>query len=286
VQAFGLTFPNRLGLAAGYDKDGLAAPGLAALGLGHLELGTVTWSAQPGNPRPRIFRLRDQESLVNRMGFPSQGAEVLLRRLSQCHRPSGAILGVNLGKNKDTPLEQAPREYARLVAAFAPVADYLAVNISSPTTPGLRELQRGQHLLDLLTALCDSRQAQREALGRPVPLLIKLSPDLEETQLRRTLDAILEAQLDGIIAANTSSHHEAAQTGGLSGALLRARSLAFLQRVHQHTQGTLPIIGVGGIMSPEDARARLDAGATLIQVYTGLVIRGPGLVRDIVQRVG
>jgi dihydroorotate dehydrogenase len=286
VQAFGLTFPNPVGLAAGYDKDGLAWRGLACLGFGHIEVGTVTPRPQAGNPRPRIFRIPAEGAVINRMGFPGKGAEFVYQRLnvSTFKRPD-VILGVNIGKNKNTPNEQADRDYLALLERFAPLADYLAVNVSSPNTIGLRRLQARDHLESLLASLIE----RRSKLEAQPPILVKLAPDLNDAELDDALDAILSAGVDGVIATNTTISREGVdspvrnEAGGLSGAPLRQRSTAMIREIHQRTAGKLPIIGVGGIMSVDDARAKLDAGADLIQVYTGMIYRGPGLAREIVE---
>jgi dihydroorotate dehydrogenase len=286
LQVFGLTFSNPIGLAAGYDKDGLGWRGLACLGFGHIEVGTVTPRPQPGNPRPRLFRLPEQQALINRMGFPGRGALFVARRLGGA-RPPGLVLGVNLGKNKDTPLESAYEDYLALMEVFAPLADYLAINISSPNTVGLRRLQTRQALEALLVSLMRRRQELRGRLGRPLPVLVKLAPDLTEAELDDALDALLNAGVDGVIAANTTLNRPgissplAAEAGGLSGAPLGELSLAMIRRIYTQTSGRLPIIGAGGVMSAADARARLDAGAILVQVYSGLVYAGPGLVQSI-----
>jgi dihydroorotate dehydrogenase len=288
VQAFGLSFSNPVGLAAGYDKDGLGWRGLACLGFGHIEIGTVTLRPQPGNPRPRLFRLPEQRALINRMGFPGQGAETVARRLRAARAP-GLVLGVNLGKNKDTPLESAAKDYLALMEVFAPLADYLAINVSSPNTVGLRRLQVRQALEALLTPLMRLRQEQSARLRRPLPVLVKLAPDLSEAELDDALEAIMTAGVDGVIATNTTLSRPgigaplAAEAGGLSGAPLGDLSLRMIRRISERTGGRLPIIGVGGIMNAADARTRLDAGATLIQVYTGLVYAGPGLVQAILR---
>ena len=288
IEAFGLTFPNRLGLAAGYDKDGLGWRGLCALGFGHVEVGTVTPKPQGGNPRPRVFRLPEDQSLINRMGFPSEGLDVVLSRLS-LERPYGMVLGVNLGKNKDTPLEEAALDYASLLRRFASVADYLVVNVSSPNTPGLRRLQKREALGELLGHLATVRADEVERLGRPVPLLVKLAPDLASDALDDALDAILAHKLDGVIATNTTISREglrssrSGEQGGLSGAALTARSTAMIRDIQARTRGGLPIVGAGGVMGPDDARAKLDAGAVLVQVFTGLVYKGPGIGRDILR---
>jgi len=288
VEAFGLSFPNRVGLAAGYDKDGEGWRGLAALGFGHIEVGTVTPEPQPGNPKPRVFRLVEQRSVINRMGFPGRGAAYVAEQLAG-RRPGGPVLGVNIGKQKTTHLEDAAGDYEELVDVFGPLADYLAVNISSPNTPGLRRLQERDFLGELLGRIAARRSELAGRLGRKVPVLVKLAPDLTDEQLETAVDVILSFGLDGIIATNTTTSREgldhplAGEEGGLSGAALTERSTAIISRIHAHTGGKIPIIGVGGIMGPDDARAKLDAGATLVQVYTGLIYEGPGLVKRILQ---
>ncbi|MBN2148596.1 MAG: quinone-dependent dihydroorotate dehydrogenase [Anaerolineales bacterium] len=286
IQAFGLTFPNRVGLAAGYDKDGQAWRGLACLGFGHIELGTVTLLPQPGNPPPRIFRLSADEALINRMGFPSQGVKAVMPRLRKA-RPGGLVLGVNIGKNKDTPLEAAGEEYVTLLRLFAPYADYLAINVSSPNTAGLRRLQARDALEGLLKALQAERLQQVARLGHPLPLLVKLAPDLSDAELADALEVILAHGMDGVIATNTTlarpalhSVH-ARQAGGLSGKPLHPNSLAMVRAITRQCGGRLAVIGVGGITNATSAQAMLDAGACLLQVYTGLVYGGPGLVRNI-----
>ncbi len=288
LQAFGLAFSNPVGLAAGYDKDGLGWRGLACLGFGHLEIGTVTPLAQPGNPRPRLFRLSQERALINRLGFPGRGAGFVATRL-QGKRPPGLVLGVNLGKNKDTPLEQAAQDYLLLVEKFAPLADYLAINVSSPNTTGLRRLQARHALDDLLAQLEQERRAQEAGLKKRLPLLVKLAPDLTDQELDDALEAIQGNRMDGVIAANTTLSREdlhspvAGESGGLSGVPLSERSTAMVRQIYQRTGGKLPVIGVGGVMSYADARLKLDAGAILVQLYTGLVYTGPGLVRSILQ---
>jgi dihydroorotate dehydrogenase len=284
VQAFGLRFSNPLGLAAGYDKDGLGWRGLACLGFGHIEVGTVTPLAQPGNPKPRVFRLSQDQALINRMGFPGKGADFVASRLRGKRLP-GLVLGVNLGKNKDTPLEDAAQDYIFLMERFAPLADYLAINVSSPNTIGLRRLQARAALESLLAQVMHTRNALAASLEKPVPVLVKLAPDLSDQELDDALLPILDLGVDGVIAANTTLSREgltsplASQAGGLSGAPLRERSTQMVRQICQRTQGKLPVIGVGGVMCAEDFRLKLEAGACLVQVYTGLVYAGPGLVR-------
>jgi len=288
VEAFGLRFPNRVGLAAGYDKDGEAWRGLAALGFGHIEIGTVTPEPQAGNPKPRVFRLVEERSLINRMGFPGRGAAYVAERLRGRAR-GGPVIGVNIGKQKSTPIEEAADDYEELIDVFGPLADYLAVNISSPNTPDLRRLQERGFLEALLGRITARRDEIAERLGRRVPVLVKLAPDLSDQQLVDAVDSIVEAGIDGIIATNTTisrdglAHPLADEEGGLSGAALTEKSTRIIVTIREHTGGAIPIVGAGGIMSPADARAKLDAGATLVQIYTGLIYEGPGLVKRILK---
>ncbi len=287
VQAFGLTFPNCLGLAAGYDKDALAVSGLAALGFGHIEIGTVTLRPQPGNPRPRLFRLPDDQALINRMGFPSQGAARVAQRLRLLRRRRTGlpILGVNLGKNRETPVEEALQDYLELLHVFAPLADYLVINVSSPNTIGLRRLQGAEMLRLLLQGL---QQAGRSLHPSP-PLLVKLAPDLTWEELEDAIDVLLEQGIPGVILTNTTVARlglrsaYAAENGGLSGAPLAARSREMLAWVARQAGDRLEIISVGGIMSAEEAQRRLELGAKLVQIYTGLVYRGPALIGEILR---
>lgn len=313
VTAFGVTFKNPIGLAAGYDKDAVALRGLAALGFGHLEVGTVTPLPQPGNLRPRVFRLVEDEAVINRLGFPGRGSEFVQTRLNfnlrsgwvervvgfAPRRPqrrsyplgkgSTTRLGLNLGRNKSTPNEQAVFDYLELLQNFAPFADYLAINVSSPNTVGLRDLQERSALEGLLTQLHAQRLLEQKKLERRVPLLVKLAPDLSDRELDEALEVILGTRMDGIIATNTTLERPAlrsdhrGESGGLSGGPLRERSEVVLQKIVRRVNGAVPIVSVGGIMTPEDAKRRLDMGATLIQLYTGLVYRGPGLVKSIVR---
>ena len=313
VRAFGLTFKNPVGLAAGYDKDALAIAGLAALGFGHVEVGTVTPRPQLGNPSPRLFRLLEDEAVINRMGFPSRGSEFVQKRLNPYLRESllekyfgfvpftrkyaahmidkgDLILGINLGKNKDTPNEEAVLDYLELLQNFAPYGDYLAINISSPNTAGLRQLQRRAALESLLTHLDEQRKLEEQKLEKRVPLLVKLAPDLSIAELDEAVDVILSTDMDGNIATNTTLAREGlrsthrGETGGLSGSPLRLRSESVLRQIVQRLNGRIPIISEGGIMNPEDAQRRLDMGATLVQIYTGLIYYGPGLVKKILEQ--
>ncbi|HMS01212.1 MAG: quinone-dependent dihydroorotate dehydrogenase [Anaerolineales bacterium] len=294
VHAFGLTFKNPLGLAAGYDKDGVAVRGLAALGFGHIEVGTVTPKPQAGNPRPRVFRLAEDEAAINRMGFPSQGMLKVAGRMSKIagrklkvEGKGSVVVGVNLGKNKDTPLEEAARDYVELMKVFAPLADYLTINISSPNTIGLRRLQNREMLENLLGQI----NLERETWNLKLPILVKISPDLSDEELDDAIGVILDKKMDGIIATNTTLSREGVrsslkgETGGLSGGPLKGRSEAVLSRVVKLVGGRVPIISVGGIASLEDAKKRLALGASLVQVYTGLIYRGPGLVKEILKNL-
>jgi dihydroorotate dehydrogenase len=302
VDAFGLRFKNPVGLAAGYDKDGVAVAGLAALGFGHVEVGTVTPLAQDGNPKPRVFRLVEDEAVINRMGFPGRGADFVRRRIKPVdnvnliQRLMGVlpnrqptILGVNLGRNKSTPNEEAVLDYLSLVQDFAPFADYLTINISSPNTVGLRQLQGREALEKLLEQVHTQRVMEQDKLEKQLPVLVKLAPDLTEAELDDAVDVILRANMDGIIVTNTTlareglrSSHQG-ETGGLSGKPLAVKSEAVLRQTVERVNGKIPIVSAGGIMDPEDAKRRLDMGAALVQIYTGLVYRGPALVKEIVK---
>ncbi len=292
VTVFSLRFKNPVGLAAGYDKDGHAIRGLSALGFGHIEIGTITPRPQPGNPKPRVFRLLEDEAVINRMGFPSQGSGKVVHRLRQLWaeraRPD-AILGVNLGRNKDTPNEEAVFDYLELLQLFAPLCDYLTINVSSPNTVGLRQLQAREALENLLSHLNQQRRVDQETHKKRIPLLVKLSPDLTDAELDDALDVIWRTGMDGVIATNTTlartglkSVHQG-ETGGLSGTPLRVQSEVMLEKIIRRLDGRLPVISAGGIMNPDDARRRLEMGAALVQIYTGLVYAGPGLVRRIVR---
>jgi dihydroorotate dehydrogenase len=285
VQAMGLTFPNPVGLAAGLDKNGAFVEALAELGFGSIEAGTVTPRPQPGNPRPRVFRLPQADALINRLGFNSDGLEAMVARLRSA-RPV-AVLGINLGKNADTPIERAGDDYAQALAAVYPYARYVTVNISSPNTRDLRALQSAGELDGLLSRLADERARLSDRHGRRVPIAVKIAPDLTEQDLKRIADALVVHGLDAVIATNTTVARDevasvpgAQQAGGLSGRPLFARSTQVVRTLAQHLQGALPIIGAGGIFSGADAVEKLRAGASLVQLYTGLVYRGPGLIAE------
>lgn len=285
VQVGSLHFPNVLGVAAGFDKDARVVEGLALLGFGHIETGTLTPCPQPGNPRPRIFRLPPDQALINRMGFPNGGVMAAIPRLrALAAKDRTYVLGVSLGKQKETPLEEAANDYATVMRAVYAYADYLAVNISSPNTPGLRELQGGRYLEHLLSTLVAENLAlARQAGSNPRPLWVKIAPDLTWEELDDILATVQSAGIDGVIATNTTLSREGlsdakqAETGGLSGRPLRARSTAIIDFIHRRSGGRLPIIGVGGVASATDVREKLAAGASVVQLYTGLIFGGPGL---------
>jgi dihydroorotate dehydrogenase len=288
ITCFGLQFPNAVGLAAGFDKNGRAWPAAAALGFGHVEIGTVTLEAQPGNPRPRAFRYPDERAVINRMGFNNDGAAAVAHRLASRPGPGRRKipLGINLGKSKVTSLDKATEDYLGSFRLLADHADYLVVNVSSPNTPGLRELQDAAWLKPLLAALVDENRV-RATRGKPRrPLLLKIAPDLSFPQIDAALQVIADLELDGIIATNTTLARpgalaEANEAGGLSGAPLRRRSTEIINYISRTTNGRLPIIGVGGIMDEASAAEKLDAGASLVQLYTGLIYRGPFFATEV-----
>lgn len=288
VECLGLKFPNAVGLGAGFDKHGLAWPAAAALGFGHVEIGTVTLHAQPGNPKPRAFRYPKEEAVINRMGFNNEGAAALAARLAKQAAPGQRRipLGINLGKTKVTPLDQATEDYLGSFRLLADYADYMVVNVSSPNTPGLRELQDAAWLKPLLAALVNENKV-RVAAGKPRrPILLKIAPDLTFPQVDAALGVIADLGLDGIIATNTTLARPGFfagvnEAGGLSGRPVRRRSTEIINYISRATNGRLPIIGVGGIMDEESAGEKLDAGATLVQVYTGMIYRGPFFAREL-----
>ncbi|HEY4454606.1 MAG TPA: quinone-dependent dihydroorotate dehydrogenase [Pseudonocardiaceae bacterium] len=285
---FGIRFPNPVGLAAGMDKNGVALPGWAALGFGHVEVGTVTWHAQPGNPKPRLYRLPASHALINRMGFNNDGARALAARLRTAPNLPMPV-GISIGKSKITPVADAVGDYRASLAELYPYGDYFAVNVSSPNTPGLRGLQdRG--LLDELLAELTAEAARLAYGGVAKPVLVKIAPDLADAAIAEVIEVCAARSVAGIIATNTTLSRDGldpadvatgAQAGGLSGRPLAARALDVVSFVHRESAGRLPVIGVGGIGAPEDAVRLLDAGASLVQVYTGFIYGGPELVRGI-----
>lgn len=287
VRAMGLEFPNPVGLAAGLDKDGAFIDALAAFGFGFLEVGTVTPRPQPGNPRPRMFRIAEREAIINRMGFNSAGVARLVENVRRA-RYDG-ILGVNIGKNFDTPIERAAEDYVACLEQVYPLASYVTVNISSPNTEDLRQLQQPGELGAVLAALTQARDRLARSHRRRVPLAVKVAPDLGGEEIVAIARVLLAHGIDAAIATNTTVSRKgveglpnAAEAGGLSGAPLRPLATAAVRRLGAALKGQIPIIGVGGIMSAADAGEKLDAGASLVQVYTGLVYRGPALVSQIV----
>jgi len=293
VPLLGLQFDNRVGLAAGLDKDGDYIAALYGLGFGFLELGTVTPRPQPGNPTPRLFRLPQHEALINRMGFNNQGVEHLVQRLQRFRRAvPHAVVGVNIGKNRDTPLAQAGDDYAYCLRHVYSLASYIAINVSSPNTPGLRDLQQTEALDKLLAQLHDVRLELADAGGESRPLLVKLAPDLADADIPGIVDVLLGRHIDGVIATNTTAtrtgvadHPLAAQIGGLSGAPLGERAEHVLQCLQVSLRKRLPVISVGGICSADDAARRVALGADLVQLYSGFIYRGPNLIRQAAQRL-
>ena len=291
ITRFGLSFRNPVGLAAGFDKDGVALQPLAALGFGFIEAGTVTYHPQPGNPLPRLFRLSEDQALINRAGFNNEGAAAFARRVEQS-RPN-CVLGVSIGKSKITPLENATDDYLASFELVYRMADYIAINVSSPNTPQLRELQQAQQLASLLSALqARNRELQEQhSKKRPVPLLVKLSPDLPDSDLERIVDVIKSLQIDGIIATNTTVSRQNLRTdgkrvasigeGGLSGKPLGSRSTKMIAKLYELTSGRIPLIGVGGIFTADDAWEKIVAGASLVQLYTGFIYEGPRIAQQI-----
>lgn len=289
VEVAGLKFPNPVGLAAGFDKDARWLNEMATLGFGFVEIGTITPVSQSGNPKPRLFRLPPDEGIINRMGFNNGGMDEAVERLKR--RPKGLLVGGNIGKNKVTPNEDATSDYEKCFQALHPHVDYFVVNVSSPNTPGLRDLQEKEPLAKLLSALV--RQNTSKAVQRPI--FLKIAPDLTNEQLNDIIELVSETRISGVIATNTTIERsglktsrlevEAIGAGGLSGAPLRERSTEVIRYLHTRSDGAFPIIGVGGICSPQDAIEKLDAGATLLQVYSGLVFAGPGLIKKINQAI-
>lgn len=284
-EVFGLKFKNPVGLAAGFDKDAKLIDEMAMLGFGFIEIGTLTPKPQEGNPQPRLFRLPQDEALINRMGFNNGGVLEAVERLKK--RKSKVIVGGNIGKNKVTPNEKAVDDYLFCLEALHPYVDYFVVNVSSPNTPNLRDLQEKEPLKALLTAVKSANDLKKQ----PKPILLKIAPDLTEGQLDDIIEIVQETKIDGVIATNTTidrsvlstdpAEVEAIGAGGVSGKVLGKRSTEVIRYLHTHSKGAFPIVGVGGIFSPEDAIEKLEAGASLVQIYSGMIYEGPGIVKKI-----
>ncbi len=290
TKVMGIRFPNPVGLAAGLDKNGTAVDGLASMGFGFVEVGTVTPRPQPGNPKPRLFRIPEHQAIINRMGFNNDGVDQLLKNLDRSTYQG--ILGINIGKNKDTPNEQAHLDYLLCLRKVYARASYITVNISSPNTPGLRTLQFGESLNSLLDALKTEQAKLASVHGRYVPIAVKIAPDMTEEELGLVASSLKTYEMDGVIATNTTLSREGVEdspiseeAGGLSGAPVRNRSTATIRALAERLDGALPIIGVGGITEGFDAAEKIEAGASLVQIYTGFIYRGPALVRDSVAAI-
>ncbi len=291
TRLWGLTFPNPVGLAAGLDKNGAHIDALFALGFGFVEVGTVTPRPQPGNPKPRMFRLPQHQAVINRLGFNNEGVDVLVRNVQRARRDRG-VLGINIGKNKDTSNERAASDYLYCLERVYPLADYITVNISSPNTAGLRELQEEQALRHLIGTLRDAQEDLAAQHGRRVPMLVKVAPDLSDEDIDAVARVLGDLSVDGVIATNTTvsrisvqDHPLARETGGLSGAPLMGQSTLVLRRLRTRLPDSIPLIGVGGILSGADAVAKMAAGASLVQCYSGLVYRGPELIGECVDAI-
>lgn len=281
----GITFPNQVGLAAGLDKNGEYIDALAALGFGFIEIGTITPRPQPGNPQPRMFRLPQAEAIINRMGFNNQGVDVLIENVKKA-RYRG-VLGINIGKNADTPIERATEDYLTCLRKVYPYASYVTANISSPNTKNLRQLQDATELGELLNALKEEQKKLAEQHGKYVPIALKIAPDLDGEQIKAIAELLLHYQFDAVIATNTTICRDAVQglthsgeAGGLSGSPVREISTAVIMQLAEHLKGEVPIIGAGGILKGEHAQQKMAAGASLVQLYSGLIYRGPALVKE------
>ncbi len=290
-ELMGLSFPNRIGLAAGLDKNGDYIDALAALGFGFIEIGTVTPRPQPGNPKPRLFRIPEAQAIINRMGFNNKGVDYLVERVKRSSFEG--VLGINIGKNFDTPVEKAVEDYLHCMRKVYPLAGYIALNVSSPNTPGLRKLQQKEVLAGLIGPLKEEQRLLRKRHGRDVPLLVKVAPDLDPEEVEAIAEVLIEYAVDGVIATNTTLDHgpverlpHGKESGGLSGAPLRPRATRIIEQFGCVLNGRLPIIGVGGIMSGADAQEKIAAGASLIQIYSGLIYRGPELIREVAETFG
>ncbi|ACQ93156.1 dihydroorotate dehydrogenase [Tolumonas auensis DSM 9187] len=290
VEVMGLKFDNPVGLAAGLDKDGDAIDAFGAMGFGFIEVGTVTPRPQPGNDKPRIFRVIPAQGIINRMGFNNKGVDNLIENVKKSHYKG--ILGINIGKNKDTPIENGKDDYLICMDKVYAYAGYIAVNISSPNTPNLRQLQYGEALDDLLKALKERQKELAAKHNKYVPVAVKIAPDLSQEELKQVAESLLRYGIDGVIATNTTLDRElihdmphAAETGGLSGRPLQNKSTEIIRSLHEYLKGQIPIIGVGGIDSAMAAREKMQAGAQLVQIYSGFIYHGPDLVKNIVNNI-
>ena len=288
VTVMGLNFKNPVGLAAGLDKNGDYIDALAALGFGFVEVGTVTPRPQPGNPKPRLFRLESHQAIINRMGFNNQGVDYLLKQVEQSQYQD--ILGINIGKNFDTPIDQATEDYLISLRKAYLAASYITINISSPNTKNLRQLQQGDEIKKLLSALKEEQQILQAKHNKYTPIVVKIAPDLSDEEIQHIASLLVEFSMDGVIATNTTiersvvqGHPLASETGGLSGAPVKEKSSYVVAQLASELQNRLPIIAAGGIMSYQDAQEKLDAGASLVQIYSGLIYQGPELVHEIMQ---
>ncbi len=290
IEVMGLQFPNRIGLAAGLDKAGIAVNAFGNLGFGHVEVGTVTPRPQPGNPKPRLFRLKEHQAIINRMGFNNPGIEGVINNLKHSRKNFAGILGVNIGKNFDTPNEDFLDDYLACFEGVYGAADYVTANLSSPNTKGLRDLQSADTCRTLVTRLQERREELKPKHGnKHVPIVIKIAPDLDDDAIKSLAEAFSDSHVDGIITTNTTidrravaGHPIADEAGGLSGAPLTEKSTEILRLLRSELDPSIPIIGSGGVMTKADAQAKLDAGAALVQIYTGLIYRGPALVQEAV----
>jgi len=290
VKVMGLTFPNSLGLAAGLDKNAECIDAFAAMGFGHVEVGTVTPVGQPGNASPRLFRVLEGEGIINRMGFNNLGVDNLIENVKNSNFKG--VIGINIGKNINTPVEQGKEDYLICMDKVYQHAGYIAVNISSPNTPGLRSLQYGEALDDLLGSLKERQQVLAEKFGKYVPIALKVAPDLSDQEIESIAQSLLKYKIDGLIATNTTLDREmikgmshASEAGGLSGRPLQNKSTVVIAKFSQHLKGEIPIIGVGGIDSVIAAKEKIAAGASLVQIYSGFIYQGPALVKDIVNHI-
>ncbi|MDO6618085.1 quinone-dependent dihydroorotate dehydrogenase [Shewanella sp. 6_MG-2023] len=287
VTCMGINFKNPVGLAAGLDKDGESIDAFHAMGFGHIEVGTVTPRPQPGNEQPRLFRLKPAKAIINRMGFNNKGVDNLVRNLMA--KKTDIIVGVNIGKNKDTPVEEGKNDYLICMEKVYQHADYIAVNISSPNTPGLRTMQYGELLDDLLSSLKEKQTELAKKYNKYAPIALKIAPDLTTEEIEKIAESLLKSRFDGAIATNTTLSRDAVvgldnanEMGGLSGKPLTELSTKVIKQLAEYLNGEIPIIGVGGINSAEDALAKFDVGSELVQIYTGFIYQGPGLINDIV----